>query len=214
MRSGCCAAEHQSQCIWPDEFVLQAGWRALLMPIAWASNQLGLLKSTVAHMSGHAYGLRPAAPTVTAHQRHLQSITCTHLPTHPLLQVRAWICVGLIVVLRLLNLAVPILYKKVGVVGAAGRAWLEAAGVVRSSQQQQRVSACSVPVAQPAWSHGSQQPSSTHQPAACCARSLQVVDEFAYASAVTHPQEGEARTFPFKEASCIASLKSAFSTGS
>lgn len=59
-------------------------------------------------------------------------------PDEFVLQVRAWICVGLIVVLRLLNLAVPILYKK-------------------------------------------------------------VVDEFAYASAVTHPQEGEARTFPFKE---------------
>ncbi|PSC71777.1 ATP-binding cassette sub-family B member mitochondrial [Micractinium conductrix] len=54
------------------------------------------------------------------------------------LQIRAWVCVAMVVVLRLLNLAVPILYKK-------------------------------------------------------------VVDEFAYASAVTHPQEGEPRTFSFKE---------------
>ncbi|KAL4420506.1 hypothetical protein ABPG75_010162 [Micractinium tetrahymenae] len=54
------------------------------------------------------------------------------------LQLRASVCVGLVVVMRLLNLAVPILYKK-------------------------------------------------------------VVDEFAYASASTHPQEGEPRTFPFYE---------------
>ncbi len=32
-------------------------------------------------------------------------------------QIRAWICVALIVVLRLLNLAVPILYKKVRLLG-------------------------------------------------------------------------------------------------
>ncbi len=30
------------------------------------------------------------------------------------LQVRAWVCVLLIVMMRLLNLAVPVLYKKVG----------------------------------------------------------------------------------------------------
>lgn len=30
---------------------------------------------------------------------------------------------------------------------------------------------------------------------------VQVVDEFAYASAVTHPQHGEAHTFNFREAS-------------
>ena len=53
-------------------------------------------------------------------------------------QVRAWVCVVLVVVMRLLNLAVPILYKK-------------------------------------------------------------VVDEFAYATAHTHPTAGPPRTFGFKE---------------
>ena len=83
--------------------------------------------------------LRPA-------QSHHHSIKPTSFPASPSrsrraalpLQLRASVCVGLVVVLRLLNLAVPILYKK-------------------------------------------------------------VVDEFAYASAVTHPQSGEPRTFSFHE---------------
>lgn len=38
-------------------------------------------------------------------------------PDSVTLQLRAWVCVGLVVLLRLLNLAVPVLYKKVGAGG-------------------------------------------------------------------------------------------------
>lgn len=119
--------------MWPDEFLLQAGWRPLLMPIDWASNKHGLHAACALLVApaGGLLSLRCRQAEVTIQAMNSTCTRHTHLSAHPVLQVRAWICVGLIVVLRLLNLAVPILYKKVGMVGAAGWAWLEAAGAVR-----------------------------------------------------------------------------------
>ena len=81
-------------------------------------------------------------------------------------------------VLRLLNLAVPILYKKVG----RPACWKHACGVGAAWAERLRVLPETAQAPRP------------HLPCVSKSNGLQVVDEFSYATAVTHPQEGAPRT--------------------
>lgn len=118
------------------------------------------------------------------------------LPT--LLQIRAWVCVLLIVMLRLLNLAVPILYKKVRVavqvvVPLADLLLASLAARLRDGTATWlRAPPPPPPVCRP--------PPVLHCAAHMyCLPEPQVVDEFSYASARTHPTQGAPTTFKFGE---------------
>lgn len=99
-----------AQYMWPDSFGLQARMRGCQA----RSFLLGLPMICAApdrtRTSVHAHAHECAARCVRRACRAAAPPATLHAAARP--QVRAWVCVALVVVLRLLNLAVPILYKK------------------------------------------------------------------------------------------------------